>query len=143
MDPHAHLSYGYDLGRSPRFVGLDEDDWPDWYDDLDFCDAAEERLLVAAGFTEFETDGRPGYYDRRSEALAALGVQIVNHGSDNDPGYILAVKDLETDWDGPVPVENFALPDGWEQVLAQAVATLGLDVADEAPGWLLSAYASA
>lgn len=138
----AILAFGYDLGDSPDF-GLDEDSVPTWYDDEieGFADAATRRLLDASGFTERYEDDRPGYDDREREALAALGVEVVQHCSDSAPEWILAAKVITAPRGYP---EVISLPDladnlaRWEERLAWAVDSLQLKVPDGRPEWLLA-----
>lgn len=145
------LAYGYDLGESgeQHFVGFDEDDAPAWLkedpddedtDLKDFGDAAERRLLDASGFTEtWETRIGDGYHKRETEAQKALGVQIETHCSGDYPMYLLAAKVI-TASRGTAEAVDLTLPDNAAERLAWAVETLGLDVGDQKPRWLLASY---
>lgn len=144
------LAYGYDLGG-------DEADWKvrqvdeyggltlDWYDDeTEFVEAAEKRLLAAAGFieTDWQVDG---YFAREREAKERLGVEFEYYGSGDCSMLILAAKvitvhrgdaklidvtDLQRE-----PVEYH-----WDELLGSALTTLGLTPTQERPGWLLTSY---
>lgn len=137
LNAHAALALGYDLGTRPRFTGCADNELPTWLTDgeegleladVDFDDAALRRLQ-SAGLT-----ARRAHDD---------GSRVFTYGgNDDDPGFILAVKVLETDANTTAPVPGLTPPDGWEQQLAAAVEALGLDVGDAKAGWLLAPYAS-
>lgn len=128
------LAYGYDLGGEE--TGME---YPDWYDEEDndgFEDAAMERLLAATGFTEVYDDGREGYFARKREAEAALGVELVNHCSCEYPMWILAAVSQRASRGTP-KVIDFTVPEDADQRLAWAAEVLGLTVSGK-PQWLLA-----
>lgn len=148
----ATLAYGYNLGDDPDFAGLDYGDHPSWltsWDDEDdegnFSDDAERRLLDAAGYTarwEAEAPGRYVDRDRIEAALAEIGVVIETHCSDEAPMYVLAAAGAVTTATRGTPetITGLTVPEGADERLAWAVETLGLDVGDAQPAWLLFSY---
>lgn len=145
----AILAYGYDLGAEEdewkvqevgEYGGLNVGWWADEDEDGDFIEAAENRLLAANGFTE--TDWQvDGYFKRRDEALAALGVAIVSHCSREVPMYILAAHSTTAHRGSPKTIDPsslVALQEGADARLARALEALGITPTQEAPAWLLA-----
>jgi hypothetical protein len=150
----AILAYGYDLGGDEggwKVAGAGEYgelDLP-WLDDeaedYAFGEAAMDRILAAAGFTE--TDYRAeGYYDRKHAAEARAGVEIETYCSGDYPMYLLAAK-VHTVARGFIKDAAALLAEAdeatlreWDAKLAGAVAALGMTPVQERPTWLLCSY---
>ncbi len=154
----AILAYGYDLGGGDEEWKIHQTDEygsirPDqftWYDEddedgsVEFIEQAENRLLVASGFTEtdWEVDG---YFARKREAKERLGVKFRTYCSGEDSMYVLAAKVITVSWgdsellDLPAlmsePAEN-----GWDEKLRAAIEVLGITPKQEQPGWVLCSY---
>jgi hypothetical protein len=150
------LVFGYDLGDMPEFVGLDSDvESPIWWidddedeDSPDFGTAAHRRLLDVSGFIERWSEGVDGYFEREEAASEALGVEVLQHGSDEAPQWLLVAKSFTAGWGDPEVVRLPDLAHGigqWEQRLVWAVDALGLQLPEDAhqPEWLLAAYSDA
>src|SRR5258708_344682 len=99
MSASGILAYGYNLGSGETEWEVQEvDEYGDlalhWFNpnlDDDFTEAAKKRLLVASGFTE--TDWRAdGYFDRKDEAEARVGVGFESYCSADFSEWILAAK---------------------------------------------------
>lgn len=144
----AILAYGYHLGGSEGWkvenAGRWSDELPvDWFDpedeDADFAEAATNRLLAAAGFTE--TDWRiDGYFERRREAETNLGVEIVTHCLIDYPMYVLATWSLEAHRGYPKtinPAEFIGDRLWWDARLTRALKDLGLTPKQFEPAWIL------
>lgn len=145
----AILAYGYDLGSEEGEwqvgeIGEYGDLIVDWYDseaeDPDFIEAVETKLLAAAGFTE--TDWQvDGYFQRKREALAGIGVEVISHCSHECPMYILAAHSTTAYRGSPKtidPSELLAMQKDADARLARALEVLGLTPTQEAPAWLLA-----
>lgn len=153
---NAVLVYGYNLGGGEIDWLVEEANGEygelhlDWFNEddesgeNDFIEAAEKRLLAAAGFTE--TDWRAdGYFARKREAEKGLGVEFESYCSGDYPIYTLAAhvitvhrgdcKQLSLDELARLPREN-----GWDDKLAGALRTLGLTPKQAEPAWLLVSY---
>lgn len=147
------FAYGYDLGGGGRWKVLEADDDGslalDWfgYDDEaedNFVWAAAERMLTVSGCTEpWDTQA---YWDCALEAPSRLGVEIVRHGTEDEPMYALAAAVV------PVLREQADGPDGagggpgrprvdpaWDDTLRAVLSILQLTPAQGRPGWLLLA----
>jgi hypothetical protein len=148
---NAMLMYGYDLGSGDAewaVAEVNEDgeltvNWPG-LDDEGFEEAAMAVMFAGVGFTE--TDWRAdGYYDRKREAEARLGVEIDTHCSADYPRYVLAAHVI-TVYRGSSEAIDFgaltaqAAADDWDGKLAAALALLGLTPAQDRPQWLLASY---
>jgi hypothetical protein len=153
---NAMLVYGYHLGGDEDgwlFEGLDEwgtlpDGFFDWYDkdsedSSGFLEDAQDQLLArVAGFTE--TDWRAdGYFARKREAEAQLGVEIESHCSGDYPMYLLVAKAI-TAYRGDVEEIDFqALAEevhGADIKLRLALDALGIRPTQEQAQWLLCSY---
>jgi hypothetical protein len=153
---NAVLVYGYNLGGGEIDWLVEEVDGEfgelrlDWFNgedesgENDFIEAAEKRLLQAAGFTE--TDWRAdGYFERKREAEARIGVEFESYCSGEYPIYTLAAhvitvhrgdcELLNLDELARMPSDN-----GWDEKLASALHTLGLTPKQPEPAWLLVSY---
>lgn len=142
------LAYGYDLGgdEGAWLVKEVEDysltvDW--WGDNGDgFQEAAEERLLSSAGFTETDYMAE-GYFKRAREAWEALGVEFEVYCSAECPMYVLAAKDsVKTAYRGDCEVADFEVKPEWRDKLRNALEVLGLTPTQERAQWLLFSYYS-
>jgi len=149
---NAMLVYGYHLGNADDGLEVAEADEDgllglDWYDpdtDDDFAETAMEVLLGAAGFTE-EYEPGSGYYERKSAAEAALGVEFETHCSGDYPMLILAAKTVTAHRGDADPIDFVALATeaeagGWDDKLRNALQVLGLTPKQERPMWLLCSY---
>jgi hypothetical protein len=145
---NAILAYGYDLGGENDGWNVNEADeygglrlgW--WNGNEDFIEAAKERLLAElAGLTETDWQA-DGYFERKREAEAQLGVKFASYCSADYPMWLLAattitvhrgdVKMLDLAALQQEPAEN-----GWDAKLAGALTALGLTPNQKQPGWLL------
>jgi hypothetical protein len=145
----AILAYGYDLGGGEVEWKIEEageyGQWEtDWWDGYDFQGATEDRLLAAAGFTE--TDRRAeGYYGRKREANARIGVEVDRHCSGDSPMYMLVAHTTGVEW-GDARVLDFAeleamrTAQDWDAKLKNALTVLGMTPKQAAPAWLLVSY---
>ena len=141
------LAYGFNLGGDEGWEIAEAgeyDEWtPDWYDEdeEDLISDAEKHLLRAAGFdeTDYKADG---YYDRKREAGARVGVELVTYCSFDYPIYALAAHTVtvyqghvtEVDW---AELERQRVSEGWDAKLTAALAVLGATPKQERPKWLL------
>jgi hypothetical protein len=141
----AILAYGYDLDGPDgewQIREVDEYGSPtlDWWDDDDIIEAVETKLLAATGFTE--TDWQvDGYFTRRREALAAIGVEVISHCSGECPMYILAAHSTTARRGGPKtvdPADMAALQKDADARLARALEALGMTPTQDKPAWLLA-----
>jgi hypothetical protein len=142
------LAYGFNLGgdesgwevrEANEFGGL-ELDWfdPDEDDGDAFTDAAKERLLAAAGFTETDW-AAAGYFDREREAELRVGVTFEHHGYED---YILAARRFTVGQGDTKTIDPAALASNLADAdtkLTAALATLGITPKQEKPAWLLCA----
>lgn len=123
----AILAYGYDLGENLPFIGVDDYQYPGWWDgEEDFESAAVRRLI--------EADPQAKY--------AGLPVGIETHCSDRSPMYALVIKATVTTASRGYPetITDLTMPEGAQEHMAWAVEVLGLDVGDVQPAWLLFSY---
>lgn len=141
----ALLMYGYDLGDPEQWKikGVGEyDSWePDWLDESDgLIESAAVKLRAAAGFTETDWWAE-GFFARRKEADARIGVEIVSHCSHEFRMYVLAAHEIRA-WRGepkffdlselsPLTVEA-------DKRLASALKVLGFRPEQERPQWILA-----
>ncbi|WP_328344653.1 hypothetical protein [Micromonospora sp. NBC_00421] len=150
----AILTYGYNLGN--------DDEWKlegageyggydftahDWYSEdggTDLVESIETKLLAAHGFTE--TDWQvDGFYQRQTEAKAAMGVEVVTHCSGDYPMYVLAAKKI-TASRGDCEVVDFdaltreTVEGGYDEKLRAALTALGLTPTQDRARWLLCSY---
>src|SRR5687767_10674874 len=125
------LAYGYDMGES--FGIKYEDPDPSWVTEDGTYSSDVARALFAAAGVELEPHG---YFDP-DDLLEACGVELVYHCSDRCTMYILAAKHTTAYRGSPVAID-LTLPDNADERLAWAVETLGLDVGDQKPRWLLA-----
>lgn len=145
------LAYGFNLGGDEggwEIAEVDEyGEWtPDWYDEEeeDLVSDAETHLLRAAGFTETDYKAE-GYYDRKREAGARVGVELVSYCSGEFPMYVLAAHHI-TAYRGDVKEIDFAALDqkrvdeGWDEKLRAACEALGVTPKQERPKWMLVSY---
>jgi len=146
----AVLAYGYDLGEWSKIQGageFGEDLSLPWLDDDcddSYTDQAERCLLASVGFTE-EWEPDSGYWDRKKDAEARLGVQFETYCSDNAPMHVLAAhvitvsrgdcKVLDLPALAAMPFEGL-----WDDKLRAACEALGITPTQEQPGWLLVSY---
>ncbi|MEU0236805.1 hypothetical protein ABZ234_03875 [Nocardiopsis sp. NPDC006198] len=144
----AILAYGYDFGNGEDWLVREVSEYGDlavdWYDseaeDLDFVEAVEAKLLAAAGFTEadWQVDG---YFERKRDALATFGVEVVSHCSIDYPMYILAAHSTTARRGAPEAVDladMSALQEDADARLARALEALGLTPMQDKPAWLLA-----
>jgi hypothetical protein len=145
------LAYGFDIGTGDTWggsqygatnFGLPEDETPDWWDNEDeaFEEAVERRLLaVLAGLTETWESNPDNYYRLEREAQERMGVKVVTYGAvEGQQTVIVGVAVQSADW-GESKVAEFTVPDGADELLAAAVAALGVRPWRERPAWLLAA----
>lgn len=150
--PTAILAYGYDIGGAEDWKIREAGEYGDptvaWYNDDEDADGfvtqAENRLLVASGFTE--TDWQvDGYHARKREAENRLGVTFRYYCSFEYSSYVLATKVITVDWG---ETELLDLPklmaepaeQGWDDKLAAALCVLEITPNQERPGWGLYAF---
>lgn len=149
----AVLVYGYNIGGGEIDWLVEEtnDEYGelnlDWFDsdgDKGFIEAAEERLLIAAGFTE--TDWRTeGHFQRKREAEAQIGVKFESYCSGDYPIHTLAAHVI-TVRRGDLEVLDLAAlqrqpaENRWDDKLSAALRTLGLTPKQPEPAWLLCSY---
>lgn len=150
----AILAYGIDLGdpdgypESWKVDGIDEEAL-EHEDGL--AKYVENRLLVAAGFTEkrpeedLSDNWRERIYrpwrQRRDAAVAQFGVEVVSHCSTEAPMYLLVAHHITAPRGCPRFPDVNALNlqrihDGWDQRIADALKTLGWST-DQQPRWIL------
>ncbi len=143
------LAYGFNLGGDEGGWEVAEADseygeWkPDWYDEdeEDLAGDAEKRLLEVAGFSETDYKAE-GYYDRKREAEARVGVELVPYCSFDYPIYVLAAHAItvyqghakEIDW---AELERQRVSEGWDDKLTAAREALGVTPKQEQPKWLM------
>lgn len=145
---NAILAYGFNLGsendgweaeETDEYGGL-RLDW--WNGNDDFIEAAKERLLAElAGFTETDWQA-DGYFARKREAEARLGVEFESYCSDDYPMWLLAATTI-TVYRGDVKaldlaaLQREAAESVYNDKLRAALTALGLTPKQEQPGWLL------
>jgi hypothetical protein len=145
----AYLAYGFDLGGGDNEWQVEEADqygeWrPTWLADDDYRESVERALLADVGFTE--TDWQvDGYYARRGEALARVGVELKPHCSGDYPVWML-VTHLVTAYWGDAKAINFTdlerlrTEGEWDAKLRRACEVLGITSKQPEPGWFLASY---
>lgn len=162
------FAYGYDLGGDEEgwnFPGLDYGEWrpaeiegdEEACDDFDFAEWVEAKLLVAQGFTETDRDA-DGYYTRKREARAQLGIEVIHHGSIDYTAFLLTVFNQSASRGSPEDVDIATLAtrrvvEFWDGKLAAALEVLGLPqpiypkshrpealTGPQKPRWLLASY---
>ncbi|GGW98962.1 hypothetical protein [Streptomyces chartreusis] len=154
MSTNAMLVYGYHLGSDDggwlvRGVGeYGELPTLSWHqsesDDADFGTDVELRLLASVGFTETDWSA-DGYYDRKREAEARLGVELEFHCSGDYPMYLLTAKSITAYRGDAKEIDFAALQAETEQAgadakLRAALEALELRPTQEQPRWLLCSY---
>jgi len=147
----AILAYGYDLGGGDEWkfqeaakYGEFELDWYDEESDDDFTSQAEKHLLASVGFIE-EWAPDSGYWDRKKEAEARLGVEIETYCKDDYPMYVLATKVITVSRGDSKVLDLPALmadptQNGWDHALRTALTALGITPTQEQPSWVLCSY---
>jgi hypothetical protein len=154
------LVYGYDLGCDDEWHVAEVDqyggltvEWANRGDDdeddeeggggFDFSAEATNRLLAAAGFTE--TDWKAdGFFNRKRDAEARIGVEVVSHCSGIYPMWLLSAYQVTAARGYPKGLDLAELAglvdtDGLDAKLAWAADALGLTPTGK-PGWLLCSY---
>jgi len=152
MDPHGILAYGYDLGTGEnwKLVGAGEYgdyDFPWWNDDSPggWAETAKTVLLAKlAGFTEtwdqvYKTPRQDGFGKRLGLAELKLRVEIVEYGTSEYCGYILATTVLESDDYDATPVE-ISFDHAAAGILDVALAALEITPIQKEPKWILASY---
>lgn len=146
--PIGILAFGYDLGGPEH--GWKVHEWDDgsyrlkvpWYDDKEsFADQVETLLLESVGFTE-EWNSTEGYHRRKLVAEKLIKVELVNYGSYDFPGYILALKGCvlkSPDW-GSTPVGYNHVHFELREYLQSALNVLGLHPNASGPDWHLATF---
>lgn len=142
---YGHLIYGYNLGgadgwkiREADEYGDVEFDWYDEDDNDDLIEAAETRLLVAAGFEPDDED----CLDHATEIRERLGVEFIPYGHVDNSNYVLGTAQVETNGWGAEAVDLTALANDpkcaeWDTKLAAVLATLGITPKQAKPAWIL------
>ncbi|WP_043469014.1 hypothetical protein [Kitasatospora sp. MBT66] len=151
MSARAKLAYGYNLGGDDSgwaVKQVDEDGslavtWPTLNDD-GVTEAVEAVLLAAAGFTEMDWRA-DGYFDRRCQAKARVGVKIVTHCVPDCASHVLAAMEITAELGETRPVDFARLAEqaqveDWDGRLQRALDTLGLTPTQVRPQWLLCPY---
>lgn len=140
------LVYGFDLGEDYGFDWDDEEPRPEWVDSEDY-EAWNDILLAAHGFTETEPDWDKNrdawraWSDRKEQALKEIGVEFVQHCSDEATMWLLAAKHFENRRGYPVEIPNLDLPDNADERLAWAIDVLGLKkFKGQQAKWLLASW---
>lgn len=144
------LAYGFNIGGGDGDWKIQEageyGEWePEWANEDDgTVECAEAKLLEAVGFTE--TDWRvDGYFERKREAEARVGVEFEGHCSDQCTMYVLAAHTV-TAYRGDAKEIDFAvfeqqrLAEDWDGKLQRACEVLGITPTQEQPKWLLVSY---
>jgi len=147
------LAYGYDLGGDDGEWKIEEageyGEWtPSWLgedeDEEGPVEAAELALLAAAGFTETDYEVA-GYFDRKREAEARVGVEMTSYCSGDYPMYVLSAHAI-TVGRGSVKEIDFAalevarVEQEWDAKLTAALGVLGMTPKQATPKWLLVSY---
>lgn len=147
----AILAYGYHLGGPDADWEIEntvekygyEVPAGGWYDpeneEVDFAEAAMNRLLAAAGFTETDWQAA-GFFERRDKAEKDLGVTIVTHCSYTVPMYVLAAWSTEACRGYPKtisPTEFVGERLLWNARLEHALKSLDLTPKQSEPTWIL------
>lgn len=150
----AKLAYGYRLGDDEsgwKVHGVDEyERWqPSWLtpdDDPDsdaVIEACEQRLLVAAGFTD--ADWRADvYFDRKSAAEKQIGVEFTFSGHHEYAGVLLVASGSRrsVEWSEVMILDLDAMTarpgeERWDDKLRSALRVLDLSPVQEGPRWLV------
>jgi hypothetical protein len=146
------FAYGFNLGGDEggwKVEGAGEwGNWePTWYDpdgEDSLTEVIERRLLASVGFTETDWQAE-GYFKRKKDAEAKLGVSLVRHCSSEYTMYILAACEI-TASRGDVKTVDFSVLDqqrqgeDWDAKLRQALNALGIVPSQAEPAWLLVSY---
>lgn len=151
----AELYYGYSLGDDENgweFAEVDDEDYsstptmPWWDEDGDeLSDQAMGVLLAASGFTETDSSA-DGYYGRRREAEAALGVTFEATGYQGGRTLLVAAsREFAADCGESVEIDPALMSDATtnaaaDEALANALRVLGITPKQEKPAWLLTCY---
>ena len=153
----AMIVYGYHLGGGDGEFEIHEVDKygaisvPWWAeadkedeDAVDFFEAAMERLLADAEFTETDWHAE-GYFDRKREAERRVGVKFESHCSGEYPMWILAAKVHKARRSDVMVIDPAALvldpvDGGWDAKLQHALDVLGITPKQERAQWLLCSY---
>ncbi|WP_435108128.1 hypothetical protein [Nocardiopsis synnemataformans] len=146
---NAILAYGCDLGGEEDWKVREVDTFGGglavgWFDHEEdhFGTAVENQLLAAAGFTETDWEAH-GYHERRRDALATFGVEVVSHCCGSCTEYILTAHERTAIRGYPEtvdPVELAVVQGDVDARLSRALTALGLPPTQEAPVWLLASY---
>lgn len=154
LSTNGILAYGYNLGGDESGWEIAEageySGWePAWFDaddeeGDDLASAAETVLLTTSGF--IETDYRvEGYFERKREAEARVGVELKSYCSGDYPMYILAAHTITVargsikEIDFPL-LEAARIEQDWDGKLTAALTVLGATPKQDAPKWLLVSY---
>lgn len=132
--PYAVLAYGYDLSRDFDFY---DKPTPAWMDDPDASvfDNAARALMAAAGKPVAPDD----YFDP-DDLGEVCGVMLLKLGYYSDAPVVLATKEHKTDWNGPIVIPHFVLPETDDEKLGWALGVLGIDPGERVPEWILASY---
>ncbi len=133
IDTDAILAYGYDCGED-FFTGWGAE--PPWKTPFDasYRDAAARALMNATGLRI-----QPGDYFDPGDLKRVCGVELIHHGYDGSPSYILAAAS-QTAYRGDPQVADFSIPEGADEKLAWAVEVLGFTPKLRGPRWLLASW---
>lgn len=162
MASTGKLAYGYDLGGQEdgwNFPDLDYGYWlPPGVDeddeDFDFAEWAEEKLFASVGFVDA---GAEDVADRKKEARARLGVEVVHSGNYDYFRPLLVAWSKSGYGSEPLTIdfaelERRRVEEDWDGKLASAVKVLELpkimvptkgwgDLTEEQrPHWMLTAF---
>lgn len=154
-DASGILAYGYSLGGGESEWKIAEvgeyGEWrPAWLsitdEDLepDMIEEMTARLLASIGFTESDWSV-DGFFTRKREAEARLGLEVITHCSGDYPNYALVAHKIEAEWGDakPIPIaelEDQRVRSDWDEKLRAALELLGITPKQERPEWLLLAY---
>lgn len=149
---NALLVYGYHLDGQGTWNIEEVDKYgalalPWWTEDADdeerdFEDVAMVRLLASIGFTE--TDWQvDGFYGRRREAEAKLGVTFVEHCSMSSPMLLLSARTITVHRGDVRHIDASALTTSqpeYDAKLAHALEVLQITPKQQEPAWLLCSW---
>ncbi len=147
IDTDAIIAYGHDLGGGDgEFELLTGKGWtPGWYNPDDenegFAEQAMTVLLRANGFRHHRNS--LVYTQRRGMAEAALGVEVVEHCSNQYTMYLLVAKVVRASRGHPQAVDvaaDLVVPDGADERLTWALGVLGIKPKSEHAAWLLASW---
>lgn len=153
----ALLIYGYIFDDEQDLFG-GEDDWEDvvaaaagavnpWaafpkeIDQLPY----DQRRREGDAWTKAHRAELDAWYEVKKAAVAAYGVEIDRHGSDEWSVPIIKISGagmtVARGYPKPVAASDLAVGDDWDERLARFVADLGIDVSEAAgPGWFLASW---